>query len=1257
MRSSFVLILLVAGCANEAPIPDASVPAVEARVQVFPAAASVLLGQSQQLAALVTGLEDPAVIWSVDEGDGRVDSNGRFDSGARPGTTVVRATSVRRPELSGTARLTVLEPPAPARIRITLTPTQARLSVGERLQLLAMVTGATDSAVSFSATAGVISATGEFTAPLEPGFVTVRATSVQDPSVSATSTLVVTDQVSITVAPHMVAMTLGEQASFAATVVGAPTNRVAWSATGGTVSDAGVYAPATEGDFLVTATSVADPSRSASAMVNVSPIRLQLQPTTVTLDANGSQQFFAQVLGSTNGAVSWTASGGTIDPNGLYLAGALPGTFFVRATSVANPTRFAQAAVTIRDVTVQVTPATSTLRIGTTRQFQALVQGSANQAVTWSIETPGGGSISSTGLYTAPMAAGQFTIKASSLVSPTAFATASIAVQTAPVISVSITSPTTTQTVPQGGTLLFTAQVSGTSSTSVTWTTSGGTIASNGTFTAPIGSSAAGTYTITATSQADPTQNATATVIVPPVQVLVSPMSSTVVAANTTNATPTSQVFGAMVTGATDSRVTWSVRESNGGSIGSGGTYQSPSVAGTYTVVATSTADPTKQGTAAVTVLQVPVVVTVSPRNPTVAPGSISAFSASVANAITPGVTWSIADGGAGGRIDAQGNYSAPATFGRDTVVATSRQDATRSDQTVVTVCNAGGVCVPSNPCRIGNVSCAGAMGPVCLETGSSSPNGTPCGTNQVCNGGSCVSCTPGGACTTADPCSLGTISCVTGSARCVSGPPNPAKPDGSTCSPTVNGLCQQGRCQCSGNATFAFGDCQVCPAFTDTTVRVNADPRIGADNACCGRTAVTGLGGPCLTITQAVQNLGGSGWSVNVTGDLTSTVSLQEDYPIELSRGVLVTLGSNFVPGRQGVPVFAVARDSSSVVIGGGKLGVTSAGLSTGASAGVIVHARDAGVSPQVFLSGTEITATTDGVVIESGGTASFSGVVLNRITNAGLLCRSTLDSSRAATISSGTLSVTRARYGAFLGTGCSARISNGTFGPPVSSTTSTIVCPLPRPLEYGLWLEGNAVANDLFGSVACANTDGIALKANPLLTTNDPRAANARFVLRRNGCAGVSAEVGRISLVSSTIRQNHFGVWVTSPLGSPDPLQAPVSLTLTPFTSRNEVLCNRAQPDGACSTGAFASRGFNVFNNSGFVIDASSVNWGELPLGRCDCDSTLTSCACAGTAFGLLSPPDGLPILNAPLVAGAQGTPSVITSNFALSSTPVCP
>jgi lysophospholipase L1-like esterase len=68
------------------------------------------------------------------------------------------------------------------------------------------------------------------------------------------------------------------------------------------------------------------------------------------------------------------------------------------------------------------------------------------------------------------------------------------------------------------------------------------------------------------------------------------------------------QPFAASVTGTVDSRVIWTIREGSpvGGAVTASGGYTAPSTAGTFHVVATSVADPTKSAAATVTVVASP---------------------------------------------------------------------------------------------------------------------------------------------------------------------------------------------------------------------------------------------------------------------------------------------------------------------------------------------------------------------------------------------------------------------------------------------------------------------------------------------------------------------------------------------------------------------------------------------------------------------------------------------------------------------------
>lgn len=75
---------------------------------------------------------------------------------------------------------------------------------------------------------------------------------------------------------------------------------------------------------------------------------LRVQPAEVTLGTGELQQFIAVFEGIPTEPVVWTATGGTIDNNGLYMAGDVTGNYRVVATSVADPQLYGEANVAIR---------------------------------------------------------------------------------------------------------------------------------------------------------------------------------------------------------------------------------------------------------------------------------------------------------------------------------------------------------------------------------------------------------------------------------------------------------------------------------------------------------------------------------------------------------------------------------------------------------------------------------------------------------------------------------------------------------------------------------------------------------------------------------------------------------------------------------------------------------------------------------------------------------------------------------------------
>lgn len=93
------------------------------------------------------------------------------------------------------------------------------------------------------------------------------------------------------------------------------------------------------------------------------------------------------------------------------------------ATSAATPVQVTSDAV------VSIAPSPVAVSIGGMVNFAAQVSGAPNQAVTWSVEGAGSGSITADGRYTAPSAAGVYTVRATSVYDPSKSATVSVTVQ------------------------------------------------------------------------------------------------------------------------------------------------------------------------------------------------------------------------------------------------------------------------------------------------------------------------------------------------------------------------------------------------------------------------------------------------------------------------------------------------------------------------------------------------------------------------------------------------------------------------------------------------------------------------------------------------------------------------------------------------------------------------------------------------------------------------------------------------------------
>ena len=316
----------------------------------------------------------------------------------------------------------------------------------------------------------------------------------------------------ITLTPTAVTLVNGGSQAFVPSISNGSVDTVTWSsASGGTLPSGSTpsgaaqnyTAPASGTTDTITASTVDAPVARATARVTLVPasaVAVSVSPSSLEMmvGSTTAQLFGANVSTITNGAVSWSGSG--VNTSGLFsAAGLATGTYTITATSQGAPSQSGVATVRLlapSSITVTVTPAVpATLLVGGSQQFLATVAGVsvANQAVAWTVN--GGGSVTPSGLFTAPIA-GTFVVTATNTFSGVTGA-ARITVVSPGAVAVSVTPGTVSLLV--GATQQLSATVTGVpaANNALTWAVSGGgSITPGGLFTA----TTVGTYTVTATN-------------------------------------------------------------------------------------------------------------------------------------------------------------------------------------------------------------------------------------------------------------------------------------------------------------------------------------------------------------------------------------------------------------------------------------------------------------------------------------------------------------------------------------------------------------------------------------------------------------------------------------------------------------------------------------------------------------------------------------------------------------------------------------
>lgn len=143
----------------------------------------------------------------------------------------------------------------------------------------------------------------------------------------------------------------GEAITLTATVTGSTDVAVTWESADTAVATvaAGVVTGVKAGTVVITATSHADPSKKATKSITVTaPAVVVSVDGAATVDAEATITLTATVANATDTSVTWTSSDATVATVAAgVVTGIKAGKTTIRATSVADPTKYAEKEITV----------------------------------------------------------------------------------------------------------------------------------------------------------------------------------------------------------------------------------------------------------------------------------------------------------------------------------------------------------------------------------------------------------------------------------------------------------------------------------------------------------------------------------------------------------------------------------------------------------------------------------------------------------------------------------------------------------------------------------------------------------------------------------------------------------------------------------------------------------------------------------------------------------------------------------------------
>jgi hypothetical protein len=331
---------------------------------------------------------------------------------------------------------------SPQRSELTaLVPAAVTVQTNQKVRFHGRTTGGMEvwSQLTWKSTGGSITTDGVFSAATAGIYKVVGHGRGRNQRPDTSTVVVVpppTDVVGLEVTPDPAWVEASATRTFTATALQSDGSSVpigvTWQATGGSIDAGGVYqAGSTAGTYTVIATAV-DVHFADTVQVTITPAgtaptlaQVIVKPSSYSLSTGATKQFRAYGRNTVGDSVAvqatFSATGGTISGSGVYTAGATAGTYRVIASSsgladtaavTLSASVPAPAPATLTGVVLK--PATYSMTTGTTRQFTAYGYDSLGDSVAVAVTfSATGGTITSSGLYTAGATAGSYRVIAS----------------------------------------------------------------------------------------------------------------------------------------------------------------------------------------------------------------------------------------------------------------------------------------------------------------------------------------------------------------------------------------------------------------------------------------------------------------------------------------------------------------------------------------------------------------------------------------------------------------------------------------------------------------------------------------------------------------------------------------------------------------------------------------------------------------------------------------------------------------------------